>query len=96
MSTKEGGALLTALHPPHPPPQIRLISGWEQQGHYRGQGGVVKYKPGWVSTAPGAVVEFEVNSKFAGMKAGQQVRPGPGSGSGCRSGYWTGSGVGQE
>ncbi len=47
-----------------PPLRILNASGWELQLYYKGQGGATKFKPGWRTKLPGAVLEFEVDSQW--------------------------------
>ncbi|KAG2490912.1 hypothetical protein HYH03_010825 [Edaphochlamys debaryana] len=43
--------------------------GWQLQMYYRTSDGWPKLKPGWVTDKPGSVLEFVVDSSFAGIAA---------------------------
>ena len=61
------GAAAPGASPMHSLPSLNVVKmegGFQVQGYYRGKGGAMKFKPGYLASAVGAVLDFELSTAF--------------------------------
>ena len=60
-----------------PPLHVLRRERFEIRGYYKGASGGIKFKPGYVASSPGALLEFQVSTVFAAAPAPTGVVPTP-------------------